>query len=282
MPSRELESKDIVLSNAVRIRYYHRAGPGPKLILLHPSTAYGRVWEWTIEHLDARFDVYAPDQRGHGDSDRPDGDYSAQEYAEDLRLFMDQLGIERATLAGHSLGGRVAQCFGGMFPERAEALFLVGGPHYSNFFQTREQAQRVLESAERMHSSLTEVKSREDALEVVRGVTSLESQAALDHWIEYNTRTSDSGAICFKYDSLRVAQGLTHMADDLKPYAARVTCPVVIVRSAESETLSRAQANEMAKFWENAGIAELEGGYFLEMDNPVGLANLLNSRTFGP
>jgi pimeloyl-ACP methyl ester carboxylesterase len=50
------------------------------LVLLHPSSGYGRMWEWTVRHLGSRCHVYALDQRGHGDSARPDGDYSAEEF----------------------------------------------------------------------------------------------------------------------------------------------------------------------------------------------------------
>jgi 2-(acetamidomethylene)succinate hydrolase len=57
------------------------------------------------EALGDQFHIYAPDQRGHGRTDKADGDYSAQEYAEDLGLFMQELGLDRAVVVGHSLGG---------------------------------------------------------------------------------------------------------------------------------------------------------------------------------
>jgi pimeloyl-ACP methyl ester carboxylesterase len=47
------------------------------------------MWELTAGDLDPRFTVFAPDQRGHGDSGRPDGEYSVEELARDLRAFID-------------------------------------------------------------------------------------------------------------------------------------------------------------------------------------------------
>src|SRR5262249_12919986 len=90
---RPFQEKNVTLPNGLRVHYYEWAGPGPTLVLLHPSSGYGRMWEWTADALGPRCHVYALDQRGHGDSGRPDGDYSAEEYAGDLALFFDALSI---------------------------------------------------------------------------------------------------------------------------------------------------------------------------------------------
>src|SRR5215510_3009276 len=109
--TRAFEEKDVVLSNGLKVHYYEWPGPRPNLVLLHPSSGYGRMWEATAVALGSRFHVYALDQRGHGSSGRPDGDYSAEEYANDLWLFLTAVGVDKAILAGQSLGARVAQVF---------------------------------------------------------------------------------------------------------------------------------------------------------------------------
>ena len=76
---RPYETKDVTLAAGHRLRYYEWPGEGPTLILLHGSSGYGLMFEWTANYLGNRFHVFAPDQRGHGDSDKPDGTYSAQE-----------------------------------------------------------------------------------------------------------------------------------------------------------------------------------------------------------
>jgi 2-(acetamidomethylene)succinate hydrolase len=128
-----MPAHDINLSPGLDIHYFHRAGPGPTLIFLHPSSGYGRMWQDTTAHLPADYNVYALDQRGHGDSSRPDGEYSAGELARDLKLFTDKLGLRRVIVAGHSLGGRVALCFAAAHPDLTAALIMVAGPHLSNF-----------------------------------------------------------------------------------------------------------------------------------------------------
>src|SRR5205809_1819377 len=133
-----MDEKDVILSNGLKVHYYEWPGSKPALIFLHPSSGYGRMWEATANHLGSRFHIYAIDQRGHGSSGRPDGDYSAEEYADDLRLFLTSVGVDKAILAGQSLGGRVGIVFAAVHPERTLGLALVGGPHLSNFYPTRE------------------------------------------------------------------------------------------------------------------------------------------------
>src|SRR5262245_55098369 len=130
---RPFADKTVTLPNGLVVHYHEWPGPRPVLVLLHPSSGYGRMSEWTADALGSSFHVLALDQRGHGDSGRPDGDYSAEEYAEDLYLFFQAMGIDRAVVAGQSLGGRVGQVFAARWPERVQALGLVGGPHPSNF-----------------------------------------------------------------------------------------------------------------------------------------------------
>jgi pimeloyl-ACP methyl ester carboxylesterase len=76
--------------------------------------------------LERHFTVLAPDLLGHGDSAKPRGDYSLGAAASLMRDLMLALGFERATVAGHSLGGGIAMQMAYQFPERIERLVLVG------------------------------------------------------------------------------------------------------------------------------------------------------------
>jgi len=274
--ARDVHEKNVTLRNGLTIHSYEWPGPRPNLVLLHPSSGYGRMWEWTANALGSSFHVYALDQRGHGDSGRPDGDYSAEEYAEDLHLFFREVGLDRAIVAGQSLGGRVGQVLAATHPEQVQALALVGGPHPSNFFPTRQATINVLGSAHRMLESPTEFPSREAALEYLRSARPRDTDEALRHRLEHNL-VATGGGVGVKYDKVRVAIGLAHMADDLRTYAARAVCPVAIVRGTRSSELTADQAKEIAGCWKNAVVIDVEGDYALQMENPVGLAQALLS-----
>lgn len=273
---RAFQEKDVTLSNGLKIHYYEWAGPKPNLVLLHPSSGYGRMWDRTADHLGARFHVYALDQRGHGSTGRPDGDYSAEEYAQDLHLFFGKVGIEKAVIAGQSLGGRGAMVYAATYPEETQAIGLVGGPHLSNFFPTRQATINVLGSAQRMLASPTEFASREAALDHLRTSRPRDSEEARRHRVEHNMVPSGSG-LAVKYDNVRVAIGLAHMADDLRKYAAKATCPVAILRGTRSSELTLDEAKTIASCWKNATVIDVEGDYALQMENPAGLAEALVS-----
>jgi pimeloyl-ACP methyl ester carboxylesterase len=274
--SRDFQEKTVTLTNGLRLHYYEWPGPRPNLVLLHPSSGYGRMWEETARALGSAFHVYALDQRGHGDSGRPDGDYSAEEYADDLHLFFRQVGIDKAIVAGQSLGGRVGQVFAAVYPDEIQGLGLVGGPHTSNFFPTREETTKVLNAAHRMLESQTEFPSREAAFAYLRNLRPRDQESVLRHRLEHNFVTTASG-VAAKYDKVRVAVGLAHMADDLRKYAARAACPVVILRGSHTSELTLAQAKEIAGCWTNAVVIDVEGDYALQMENPTGLAQALSS-----
>ncbi len=78
-----------------------------------------------LPHLAARHRVIAPDLLGHGQSDKPRADYSLGAFAVWLRDLLDQLGVSRVTLVGHSLGGGVAMQFAHQHPEYVERLVLI-------------------------------------------------------------------------------------------------------------------------------------------------------------
>ena len=105
---------------------YYAAGSGPALILVHGVASSSRTWRRVIPRLAERFTVVAPDLLGHGASAKLRGDYSLGAHASGIRDLMVALGIDRATLVGHSLGGGVAMQFAYQFPERIERLVLVG------------------------------------------------------------------------------------------------------------------------------------------------------------
>ncbi|MBB4858625.1 pimeloyl-ACP methyl ester carboxylesterase [Novosphingobium chloroacetimidivorans] len=266
----------VVLPNGVEMKYHEWAGEGPTILFLHPSTGYGRMWEWTVDALDGRFHAYAPDQRGHGGTSRPDGSYSAEAYADDLVSFMDAVGISRAIIVGHSLGGRVAQVFAARYADRVSALVLVASPHLSNFYGTRDSAQVVLRNAAATLDHPETFASKDEALAFMRAnwPWSPEGEHALEHRIAHNFEHHDDGSISPRYDNVRVAQGLAHLSDDLRPYAAQVSCPVMIVR-ATSGNLPADKAEAIAKFWRDARVVDVEGRYALQMESPVALANAI-------
>ena len=104
---------------------YRIAGSGPPVVLIHGMINSSRHWERVALQLAERHTVIAPDLLGHGDSATPRGDYSLGAHAASIRDLLSAIGIERASIVGHSLGGGVAMQFFWQFPQRTERLALI-------------------------------------------------------------------------------------------------------------------------------------------------------------
>lgn len=100
-----------------------RAGKGPVLLLLHGWPEFWLTWEPVMQRLADRFTLIAPDLRGFGDSDKPNREFGAAEHAADLLALLDTLGVERAGVVGHDVGGAVMQPLARMAPHRWTGLF---------------------------------------------------------------------------------------------------------------------------------------------------------------
>jgi pimeloyl-ACP methyl ester carboxylesterase len=104
---------------------YRVAGSGPPIVLIHGMLNSSSHWKAVALELARDYTVVAPDLIGHGDSATPRGDYSLGAHAASIRDLLAAIGIERASIVGHSLGGGVAMQFFYQFPQRVERLVLI-------------------------------------------------------------------------------------------------------------------------------------------------------------
>ena len=100
-----------------------RAGTGKPLLLLHGWPEFWLTWEPVMTRLASRYSLIAPDLRGFGDSDKPDGAYGPDQHASDMLALMDALGVERFGVVGHDVGGAVMQPLARAAPDRLAGLF---------------------------------------------------------------------------------------------------------------------------------------------------------------
>lgn len=101
-------------------------GEGPPLVLLHALGESALDWRWVMPALARTHSVYAPDLPGFGDSAKPASDYSPAFFARFVATYLDALGVDRAAVAGNSLGGHIALRLALSEPGRVGALVLVG------------------------------------------------------------------------------------------------------------------------------------------------------------
>lgn len=126
---------------------YADEGRGEALVLIHGHPLSKTTWDEQAEILRGEFRVIRPDLRGLGESSVPTGPYPMERLADDLAGLLDAVGIERATLVGHSLGGYVAMAFYRRYAARVRAIALVSSRVQSD---TPEVARMRFEFADRM------------------------------------------------------------------------------------------------------------------------------------
>ena len=116
-------------SQTLSLNAWHWGDPAnPPLLLVHGGLDHARSWDWIARELAADWHVVAPDLRGHGDSDWASASgYPMMNFVYDLGEIVRQLGWDRFTLVGHSLGGNIALRYAGLFPDRIERLVSIEG-----------------------------------------------------------------------------------------------------------------------------------------------------------
>lgn len=115
----------ITTGTAAGIAYWRRPGPGKRLVCLHGIGSNAGSFRPMLEHLPADWDVTAWNQPGYGDSEPLPMDWPVEaDFAAALDRFLDALGIDRATVLGHSLGTLIGARFAADHPVRVERLIL--------------------------------------------------------------------------------------------------------------------------------------------------------------
>lgn len=110
------------------IVHYETLGRGRPVLLLHGWLGSWALWRNTIEILSKEFRVYALDFFGFGESFDRTSDFTVGNFVESVNQFMDRLGIVKAPLVGHSMGGTVSLAAAVRFPEKVVKVTVVGSP----------------------------------------------------------------------------------------------------------------------------------------------------------
>jgi pimeloyl-ACP methyl ester carboxylesterase len=127
-PQPEVRFARVKIATGPTLRCAEAGSPsGVPILFLHGYSDHWRSIEPILPHLPPSFRVIAPDQRGHGRSERPRTGYDPATLAADAAALLDELGVARAIVVGHSLGCLVAQRLAVAHPARVARLMLVSG-----------------------------------------------------------------------------------------------------------------------------------------------------------
>jgi pimeloyl-ACP methyl ester carboxylesterase len=122
----DASKKLMALPNGESLAYIDRGErAGPAVVLIHGYTDNARDWVPMLPYLSKRYRLILVDIRGHGQSGKPECCYTRLDFAYDIKLLLDALGVQKADIVGHSLGSIIAQTFAEYWPERTAHVVLI-------------------------------------------------------------------------------------------------------------------------------------------------------------
>ena len=122
-------TRRVHLATGVTVPYLEQGeSQAAAVLLLHAWVESLACFDRLLQAVPPTLRVFAMDQRGHGDADKPADGYAVVNFADDIEAFMDAVGVQSAVLLGSSSGGYVAQQVAVQAPPRVEGLVLVGAP----------------------------------------------------------------------------------------------------------------------------------------------------------
>lgn len=124
--------------------YYRKTGTGPAIVLLHGFPDNGEIWNDVATALSSDFTVIVPDLPGSGKSPLQ-GDTMLPEMAEGIKQILDNEGIRKAAVVGHSMGGYTAMAFAAQFPQVLMGVSMVHSVAAPDDEEKKKTRQKVIE-----------------------------------------------------------------------------------------------------------------------------------------
>jgi len=229
------------------------------VVLIHGFPFSASIWDAQADALARDACVVCPDLRGAGKSSESEGPYLMETLAADVALLLDALGIERASIAGHSMGGYVALAFARMFTERVARLALVPSRLRAD---TPKEAQARWDLADRVEREQSIAPVVESMLpRLFAPSTPAERPSVVERARQIATRNGPAGAAA----ALR-GMALRSSAEDI---AEDLDVPMVMIAGAHDATLTRVEAKGVAERFPRGRLVLCnESGHVPMMEEP--------------
>jgi pimeloyl-ACP methyl ester carboxylesterase len=257
------------------------------VLMLHGFLDLAWAWVHTVEAaLAGRFHVIAPDLRGHGDSDRvgPGGYYHFVDYIADVHDLAAELGRDRISIVGHSMGGSIATMYTGAFPDRVASVALLEGlgpPEQTTPMPDRVVAwlagwKRARDAMAKGYDSIEQAAARLRSHDpLLEEALSLELAA---HATRIDKPPDGDGKLRFKHDPLHgTLSPYPFRFDAAASFWQRIDCPVLVVEASESAFHHSAEEmNRRLSCLAHVERVELAGaGHMMHRHQPAALGALL-------
>ncbi|MCH7578809.1 MAG: alpha/beta hydrolase [Chloroflexi bacterium] len=272
-------------SHGVSIHYLDWGAPAdrpeagaPPLILIHATGFLAALWRPIAEQLSNAYRVVAMDQRGHGDSDKPAGGYTFELLADDTQRLIDELGLERPLVVGHSSGGTTVVVHADKYPGVIQRSVLIEPilPR-PEWYEVPNMNPNLLAEGARKRRAVRP--SRDEMFEAYRTRPMFERwrEDVLHTYVDEGTADRDDGQVELKCPPEVEAQFFEAVTKiDAWPHLAEFTMPTLVLWGAESHLITRGLADQVDEALPNAETVLVDGTtHFLPQERPDEVARLI-------
>jgi pimeloyl-ACP methyl ester carboxylesterase len=243
--------------------YYEEHGRGTPLVLVHGLGGSTMSWQRVVVALSESFRVIAYDLRGLGQSGTPPPPYSLAMLVADLHALVQELGLERVALLGHSLGGAVTLAYAAEHPERVTTVVAVAAPSITPVEQRAALRQRARVAEQVGMASIAEI-------HVLAGMPESFRNRSRDEVSAYESVVAAGDAR--GYAALCGVLAELDLTDTL----GRITAPVLLVQGDLDLIVPASAARATASSIPSCEYVELGGcGHVVPFERPADLVRLV-------
>ncbi len=214
---------------------YRDEGSGPAVIFIHAFPLNQHIWDEQVAALKGSYRTITLDLRGFGRSDAPDGPYSMDLMATDVRALMTRIGVERATLVGLSMGGYISLAFYRNYPEQVRAMVLADTRASADNDEGRERRMRSAERVERDGAQAI----ADDMLPMLLAPATIEKNNALVERVRAMIESNPPKAIAAAQRAMAERSDSTQLTEGM-------SIPVMVIVGSE-DSLTKVEESEVMR-----------------------------------
>jgi len=247
--------------NGIELAYDILGQTGHPLVLIHGFGLDHTIWMDMASKYLRNHRVILPDVRGHGSSDAPEGVYKMSLLAKDIAHLLEYLGINKASICGHSMGGYITLAFAENYPERLAGLGLISSRSNSDSKEKKEGRYQMVEAVQK-RGSIALAESLSPRL--------TDNETLIRKAYDLIVQTPPLGII-------GASKGMAERPDRTS-LLSRITVPALVVAGKDDQIIDLDDARKMAHVLPRGKFLAISGvGHMPMTEAPAALAKGLNN-----
>ncbi len=250
--------------NGLNLFYRDTGSAKQSMLCLHGKWGRGETWTDLMFRYRDKYRLIAPDQRGHGLSDKPVARYASEDFARDAYRLIERLECGPVIVVGHSMGGRNAAYLAALYPQAVKALVILDEQAHGPDSLSVMSPDKVPAVDKFTDDWPTPYLTYEEALQDLSRRFSLKTNVR--YFLESLIETAEGYDFMFSRYAMAAISEYYRSWYHLLP---KIQCPVLFVRAAESWCLSKEEADKMKPLIKNCTYFEVStSDHMVYADNP--------------